>query len=511
MIKEFFCEIFFSCAVATASPLTVDELMHRSVLFDAYQSDYSAAFVKALAMEEAGMLDKDDTDFALTKASLAVQQGLFGYASQTFAAIENRPLTEGDRLRLSLEKARLHHQRGDLAALKQELAIIDSMGDGHSAATNHPELLYLQADLLLQQQRFKQAGALIENLRHDEPYRAYALFNMAMALREAERGSDAWDVLELLLAMPGDRAEVRDLRDRGRLAMAHLSGELNRADDAAPLLEDLPADSRYRPAALMAYGTHALRQGDNALAARVFGSVVRDEPWLTSASYAQVALPIALQGMTEPALVLDQFRMAQSRLERRAAVLAQVQKQLLDRAFVADLLRSLTSNTDNELKSNRSTAAWRGELSGREWLDWLAADELAAPIAAWRDYITLVQFAESVPARLDKLAEKPGSEAAQSELRARAVTLRQHLNAAIQNQEDNIAALLAARLKHEMERVDDYLLTADLALARASDQVAGYSREAPPKRPRAADLLDREPVPSDVLPHEQAAGEGQDE
>jgi len=476
MFKELFCEIFLACAMAVTAPLTQEELMHRSVLFDAYQNDYAGAFANALVIEELGLVEADYTAFALTKASLAVQQGLYGHAESLFAVIEKAPLTEADRSRLVLERARLHHHRGDIASLEAELAKLPG-NTIEGGALQHSELIYLQADLLLAQRRFDAAGRLIEALEADDRYRAYALFNMAMALRDANRAADAFDVLRVLLAMEGSAREVRDLKDRSRIALAQLSAELNRGDDAASLLEDLPADSRYRNSALSAFGAYAMKVKDYDLAARLFQSALQDQPWPTDAAYAQIALPMALQGMTEPAMVLGHYRDAQASLERRAAVLAGVQRALLDRSFVSRLVHAVTTDADASLLSE-VTASWARDLQRQEWIDWMAADGTSAAVAHWLELDSLHRFAaEEVPAAARRIAGTTGDQSQAAELVRRADGLRERLAVALRESEDQVAAQLAARLQTELERVKSYLLTADLALAQASDQVAAYARE----------------------------------
>jgi hypothetical protein len=476
MFKELFCEIFLTCAMAVTAPLTQEELMHRAVLFDAYQNDYAGAFVDALVFEELGLVESDHTAFALTKASLAVQQGLYEHAVALFAAIETQPLTEGDRLRLVLERARLHHRRGDSAALAAELSKIPADAT-ESGLLRHSELIYLQADLLVNQRRFTAAGRLIEVLETDDRYRAYALFNMAMALRDANRAADAFDVLRVLLAMPGTEREVRDLKDRSRIALAHLSAELDRGDDAAALLEDLPADSRYRNSALSAFGAYALQVKDYDLAARLFQAAVHTQPWPTEAAYAQIAFPMALQGMTEPALVLGHYRDAQQRLERRVAVLVDVQKALHDRSFMTRLVRATTSEANPSLLVE-VTAPWSSELPRQTWIDWMAADGTSTAVSRWLELEALHRFAaEEVPVAVDRIGGTTGDHAEADALAGRAVGLRDRLEVALRQAEDQLAEQLAERIQMEIERVKGYLLTADLALAQASDQVAVYARQ----------------------------------
>lgn len=488
MIKELFCEIFLTCAVVVSTPLTREELMHRSVLFDAYQNDYAGAFVNALALEELGLVDPADASFALTKGSLAVQQGLNGYAAATFARVESGPLSASERLRLSLEKARLYQRQGDFDALKDELARIPKDGS-QVGLVRHSELIFLQAELMLHQRQFESAGRLIETLDSEDPYRAYALFNMAMTLRDSGRTADAFDVLRVLLAMPGAHREIRDLKDRSRIALAHLSYELDRGDDAAALLEDLPADSRYRNNAVSAYGAYAMQQGDYELAARLFQSAVHEQPWPTEVAYAQIGLPMALQGMTEPAMVLSHFRQAQVRLERRVNVLGEVQKNLLDRSFVTALVRATATSAEPGALV-KATARWNNELPGQEWLDWMAGGEIAEAVAEWQTLDALRSWTFDVPEKIRgyEVSARNGQDTA--DLVRRAELLQGRLGVALSAAEDRIASLLAARVQTEMERVKSYLLTADLALAQASDQVAAYAREVP-ERDRAPEAEDK--------------------
>ena len=403
-MKRLLCELIFSCVMATSEPMSVDELTYRTMLYDYYQGAYDNALVGIMVAEQQNRTGSDPVRFALAKGSVAFEDGLLGYARSAFAQLPSESLTDIDSLRIGFHLARVSHRQQQWAQLSSELDQIKRAQDA-LGMEQHPEVSYLTADLALQQDAFVQAGEAIDGLDDDEPFRGFGLFNLGVALRDAGRTEESADMFRLLTAMPGRNDEVRDLKERGRLALAHLARTEARSEDAKSILEDLPTGSRYRDAALAAYGTLAMEQKDFDLAARIWLTLKQDEKWHTSNAVAHLGFPMALEGMTEPRWVLTHYQSAEREYSQRLEVLEGVQLRTQNVEWVRRLAQAVTASGVEDEGLAGLVEEWEHDIAREEWLEWLAAEDVDALLREWRALADMTRWLESVPETLGVFAQ----------------------------------------------------------------------------------------------------------
>lgn len=397
---RFLCELFLSCSAAVGEPLSVEELTYRSALFDYYQQDYPAALVDVLVAERQGRIGNERVKFDLARGSLAFEQGMVDYALKVFDSVPAQALTDLDRLRLDFHLARLYHRQQNWDRLETVLTELEA-AQSALKTDMHPEVAFMHADLLTRRGEYARAGAIIDGISDSEPYRAYALYNFGVALRDAGHGAEAADVFRVLEGMPGNAQEVRDLRQRGRLARAYLSRDAQALEDARTILDDLPGSSRYRDSALATYGSLAMDQKDYELAARIWLTLRQQGGWQPSISLARLGFPMALQGMSEPGLVLAHFQTSEREYEQHLLDLTTVRRQSADAAWVNRLMRALASSGSVEAGLADLTRE-AGDLLGRdEWLGWLSAGDVQTLVDEWRTLHEMAQWLGSVPDTLD--------------------------------------------------------------------------------------------------------------
>jgi len=403
-MKRLLCELFFSCVMGTSDPMSVDELTYRSVLYDYYQEDYGAALVDVLVAEQQNRLGDDPLRFALAKGSVAFEDGLYNYASNAFAALPEAELKDVDRMRIGFHLARVRHRQQDWDQLAIELDKVTRAQQALGMDT-HPEVSYMNADLALQSGDFARAGEAIDLMDDDEPFRGYALFNLGVELRDSQQLADSVEIFRLLEAMPGKDPQVRDLKQRGRLALAHLSKAESQSEDAKTILEDLPTGSRYRDAALAAYGTLAMEQKDYNLAARIWLTLKQDEKWQTSNAIAHLGFPMALEGMSEPRWVLTHYQSAEREYGQRLAVLQGVQERAGDSAWVRRLAQAVTTSGVEEKGLAGLVEEWDHDIGREEWLEWLAAEDVNNLLREWRSLADMSAWLGTVSETLEAFAE----------------------------------------------------------------------------------------------------------
>src|SRR6185295_16694760 len=110
---------------------------------------------------------------------------MFAMAEQTFASVADGELTPLDKMRLSFHLAREDLRRQDWDGVERNIANID-LGKtwlGHERI--HPEVEFMRAELATARGNFAAARAAIDRIEPKAPMRAYALFNLGVAMRAA--------------------------------------------------------------------------------------------------------------------------------------------------------------------------------------------------------------------------------------------------------------------------------------------------------------------------------------
>ena len=139
-MKQFLCEILFTCTLVVSGPQPVDELTYGTVLYEYFQEQHDAALINALVAEQQDRRGENTTRFDLAAGSFAFADGMYGYASETFAAIPQGEIEPIDQMRLAFHLAREFHRRQDWQALGGQLDKIE-LGEGWFGRKKlHPEV-----------------------------------------------------------------------------------------------------------------------------------------------------------------------------------------------------------------------------------------------------------------------------------------------------------------------------------------------------------------------------------
>jgi hypothetical protein len=414
------CELLFACVVS-AEPMPLEELTYRSALFDWYQDDSQSALVDVLVAREQGHMGDDPLRFDLAQGSFAFEQGMYRFSGETFAAVPAEALTDTDQLRLAFHQSRLHLAEGDFDSLKASLGLL---GDAERALDTepYPESVFMRSELALARSDAAGALGLLEALDDDDPWKAYGLFNTAVTQNESGDTAGALVTLAQLDQVEVTSEETADLKQRGRLAMAWLSGspseEAVASKDAAEILEVLPDSSRYRDSALAAYGNLAMSREDYALAARIWLTLKDDDRWLASGAIARIGFPLALHKLQNPDNVLAHYRAAANEFESRLAVLAKVDTRLADQDWIRGLAQAVHragSRGPQPVSLPLPPDEVGRQLGNQEWLNWLAAEDVHQVFEAWQSLNDMASWLRSLPRTLEAFAQVSGEQKRRTE------------------------------------------------------------------------------------------------
>ena len=450
-MKAFFCELLFSCLLASPGAKPIDELTYGTVLFSYYTEDYQQALLDTMVAEGQNRRGDDVVRFDLAKGSFAFSDGMYAFSREIFDAVGEQELTELDRLRLAFHLGREYHRRADYDRLAEQLAKID-LGKGlFGRQQHHPEVEFMRAEVELQAGNFAAARSATDNVRNDHPLWSYGIYNLGVALRGADDLAGARDAFTELASQKTADDEVYDLQQRARLALAFIAREQQDYTNAEAVLAALPGSGRYRDIALAAYGGLAMDSGDYELAARIWLTLQNQDYWSKSTAQARLGFPVSLERLASQEMALLKYREAARGFEARLAKLDELSTQAEDPEWVRGLLLAFSAPDQDPEQLGDLMDRWRAQLDHTDWLEWLASENVHELLMQWRELLDMQDWLDRLPKRLDAYAEVAAEQHRRS-ASARELLYHQQLldqRAALRGQiavlDERLAALRVAR------------------------------------------------------------------
>jgi tetratricopeptide (TPR) repeat protein len=408
-MKQFLCELLFTCALLGPGAPPVDELTYGTVLYEYFQDDYQAALLQVLVAEAQQRRGENTTRFDLAEGSFAFADGMYGYAGETFAGVAQEEIAEIDQMRLAFHLAREFHRRQDWDNLSTQLDKIELGKSWFGRERLHPEVEYMRAELAVSSGHFETAEQRFAQMDESDPLRAYGLFNLGVAYREAEQLPQAMAMFAQLAELPAYSEEAYDLSQRARLAMALIARQEQQTQSAETVLSALPGDGRYQEVAMAAYGGLAMDNEDYELAARIWMTLQEQEYWTPSTATARLGFPLSLermaaqQGGATTEMALLQFQRAEASFSNRLANLQQLSQEAQDPAWIHDLLRVFSPNERDPEQMQVLMENWQQRLGHTDWLEWLATDNVNQVLTQWRELNGMESWLNQLPQSLSAL------------------------------------------------------------------------------------------------------------
>ncbi len=403
-MKWLLCELLFSCGLGfEAMPL--DELTYRTVLYDYYQEQYDDALVRTLVAEAQNRTGEDSDRFTLARGSFAFKDGMYGYARETFDSVDADELSREERIRLAFHLARVHHQRQDWPALERELGVFSNLEANLEEPLTHPEVAFMKVDLALAKGDTAAALSALGTLPENDPYRAYALYNLGVLYREQNRPEQAKQIFETLSELDATSDDSFDLIQRAKLALAYMMREDGVAGNAQTVIESLPGEGRYRDVALATYGNLAMQSDDAELAARIWLTLQQDQSWTASAAAARLGLPMSLESIAEPQVVLNYYQQAERGFEARLVALDGLVQQSGQPGWVRQLAEAFARGHEDDAVMLELLEGWEQDIGHREWVEWLAGEDANRLLTQWRQLDDMKSYLSELPRTLESFSE----------------------------------------------------------------------------------------------------------
>jgi tetratricopeptide (TPR) repeat protein len=195
------------------SPTVVRDLHFGDALFYYYQGKDLDATTRLLAYQQWGRMPHHDAETNLLLGGLYLSLGLHNEAGERFETLLTQSVPEGVRNRAWFYLGKVWYARGYLDRAERAIKEVQ----GRLSPDLEAERLHLLSNILMRQQRFDEAIALLNNWkgRKDQSdWLAYAQYNLGVALVRKGLVSEADPFLTSVGSLESGRRELRSLRDR---------------------------------------------------------------------------------------------------------------------------------------------------------------------------------------------------------------------------------------------------------------------------------------------------------
>src|SRR6187399_556440 len=219
------------------SPTVVRDLHFGDALFYYYQAQDFEAITRLQAYREWGRMPHHDAETDLLLGGLYLSLGLHNEAGERFETLLTQSVPEGVRNRAWFYLGKIWYARGYLDRAERAIKEVQ----GRLTPDLEAERLHLLSNILMRQQRFDEAIALLNNWKgraDQSDWLAYAQYNLGVALVRKGLVTEADPFLTAVGTLESGRRELRSLRDRANLALGYAYLQNNQPALARPVLQE---------------------------------------------------------------------------------------------------------------------------------------------------------------------------------------------------------------------------------------------------------------------------------
>lgn len=195
----------------------VKDLRYGETLFHFYQQKYFSAITRLMVAQQRQPIEAQGKDPELLLGGLYLSYGMHQAAGEIFEDLiaSNASPTAQDRAWFYLAKTR--YLRGYYPGAQQALLNIK----GELPSPWQGERLNLLANVYMAQQNYLGAIKTLHNFDDDTEWKAYAQFNLGVALVKIKQTKTGMDMLNDVGEMKPTSREMRALRDKANLALGY--------------------------------------------------------------------------------------------------------------------------------------------------------------------------------------------------------------------------------------------------------------------------------------------------
>jgi hypothetical protein len=291
------------------TPTVVRDLHFGDALFYYYQGKDFDAITRLIAYQQWGRMPHHDAETNLLLGGLYLSLGLHNEAGERFETLLTQSVPEGVRNRAWFYLGKVWYARGYLDRAERAIKEVQ----GRLTPDLEAERLHLLSNILMRQQRFDEAIALLNAWRgrkDQSDWLAYAQYNLGVALVRKGLVTEADPFLSSVGNLESGRRELRSLRDRANLALGYAYLQNNQPALARPVLERVRIDGPFSNKALLGVGWADAAEGQFQTALTPWMEL-RERNLLDSAvQEAYLAIPYAFAKLNANAQAAENYEQA---------------------------------------------------------------------------------------------------------------------------------------------------------------------------------------------------------
>jgi hypothetical protein len=319
-------------------PVTrIRDLHYGDVLFYYFQRKDFESLTHLLAYEHWSRMPHHEDEAQLLAGGMYLDLGMHNEAGKIFESVLTRDVPTGVRNRAWFYLANVWYTRGYLEKAEEALGKIQ----GRMSPDLEAQKELLLANILMRQGRFDEAIQLLSGWRGEQPWSAYARYNLGVALVRAKRLSDADPFLSGVGNMLPSTTELAALRDRANLALGYAYLQADQPALARAPLSRVRLNGPYSDKALLGLGWADSALGDYQAALTPWMELRRRNVLDSAVQEAYLAVPYAFSKLNANAQSAEYYESAVNSFEaengRLDAAIASIRKgDMLNRVLSKD-------------------------------------------------------------------------------------------------------------------------------------------------------------------------------
>jgi hypothetical protein len=245
-------------------PVTrVQDLHYGEVLYQYFMGEDLTALTELEAFQYWQLLSHHDAESQLLAGGLYLQLGMHNEAGRRFEAVLDADVPDGVKARAWFYLAKVWYARGYYDRCVDSLHRVEGM----LAPLEQAERVHLEANALMQLQRYDDAVTLLASWHSDSSWMQYARFNLGVALVREGRLEDAVPFLEAVGQQDTADEEMLALKDKANVAQGFAWLQAGEPARAQPVLQRVRLQGPQSSRALLGLGwaLSALDMNEDAL------------------------------------------------------------------------------------------------------------------------------------------------------------------------------------------------------------------------------------------------------
>jgi hypothetical protein len=228
----------------------VKDLHYGDVLFYFYEDDFFESIVRFNAYRQQGYEQPHGEDGEILLGGMLLSYGQHEQAEAIFHRLLDTSSKPSVRNRAWYFLARIAYEHGNLMGAARALDSIK----GDLPPEFEPQRHLLLSQVLIEEERYDDAAAMLSSWKSEEPWLSYAHFNLGVAQIRGGHVDAGLQTLDAIGAAPAPTPELQALRDRINLTLGFERLRADQASASVPAFQRIRLDGPFSNKALLGLG-----------------------------------------------------------------------------------------------------------------------------------------------------------------------------------------------------------------------------------------------------------------